>query len=776
MTIKSVLNGLSGRDVATAGLIAALSASGFAYQVMLTRLFSVIFQYHFVFLIVSIAIAGLSVGAALATWMRRRGRFSKVSWSMLSSATLLLALLVAVTGVVFALLPSANLIGVALGAALLPYLVIGLLMAMLFAHFAPMSGVLYAADLIGGALGLVVGLVLVGWIGAFQAVLLLAVLCGLIGLIPAWISTERKLMLRAGVLVVVLAAGWMLNQISGVAALPVAQMQDAPPDKTMLAVLQQDGSEILETRWDTFARVDMVSMADEERFRYVFTDAGAGSIMIRYDGNDESVAWMRDELEYLPFLVRPEQMQNVMILGAGAGRDVVMARLAGAQDITAIEINPALVEMTLAAGDYNGDIFALEGVTTIVADGRNFIERDTRLYDLIYANVVYSQAAAAGHSALAENYIFTREALQAYWRHLSEGGRIGFVTHHGIEGLRLVVAALDMLQGEGLTLQQALEHVSLVSVNSGDAQARTSVVLITQTPWAAEDSMAYSGAAHERGAGALYLPHYMEVGFEQLAMGAITLQDYIRTNRDFQFQPSSDDNPFFYQFRPGLPETLNTTLILSGIVAFVYLSWLIFFYVRTDNRHWKRASLAPYFALLGIAFMLIESPLIQRFQLLLGQPVLSLIAVVGALLVGSGLGSLYSSRYTTQQLPVMVPRYALGVAVAVIVSLVLYPAVIRLALPLDLTLRVLLTIILLLPLGFMMGIPFPAGLRVAYDADPAGIAAFWGANAVASVLGATMAMAVAMVAGFTATMLLGALVYGVAALLVTVSWRPILKP
>lgn len=773
MTAHHTVNNLNGRTTWMLVFVFLLSATGFAYQVMLTRLFSVIFQYHFVFLIVSVAIAGLSVGAAVATLFSRRQR-DGVEWSMLTVAALLLALLLVTVSIVLTLLPSASLVGLVLGAALLPYVAIGFLMALIFARFAPLSGVLYAADLIGGAVGLVLGLGLVGWLGAFEAVLLLGVLCALLAFIPAWVGESRTLQVRAGGMIALLLAGFVFNQTTGAAAFSLSRLQDAPPDKTMLAVLQTPNAALVETRWDAFARVDMVTIGSDETFRYVFMDAGAGSIMVRYNGDASSVEWLRRDLEYLPFTFRTDQMDSVLVLGAGAGRDVLMARLAGADTVTAVEINPAIVEMTRAAADYNGNIFDLPGVNTVIADGRNYIERTDTTYDLIYANVVYSQAAAPGHSALAESYIFTREALHAYWNSLNDDGRIGFVTHHGIEGLRLIVAALDMLQREGMSLPQALEHVSLVSRRSGDVQARTSVVMISRTPWTADEANAYVQQAHQRGAGALYLPHYIEVGFEQMITGAITLDDYIRTNSNFNFTPTTDDSPFFYQFRPGLPESLTDLLIVSLVMAFVYLSWLVFFYVRTDNQHWKRASLAPYFALLGVAFLLIEAPLIQRFHLLLGQPVLALITVVGALLVGSGLGSLYSSRFPLETLPRRVIGFALGVAGLVALSLLVYPPLIRWALPLDLPLRVAVTTLAILPLGFLMGVPFPSGLRVAHVADPNGVAAFWGANAVTSVLGATLAMVVAISVGFSAAMLLGAALYVLVAALIGLSWKPLL--
>jgi SAM-dependent methyltransferase len=764
---------LTGRARAIPVFVFSLSAVGFAFQVLLTRLFSVIFQYHYVFVIVSVAIAGLSIGAALVVLVRRN-RQRVDEWHALTYGTAGLALLLVVVTVVLMLLPSANLLAVVLVAALLPYVAIGFLNALVFARFAPFSGVLYAADLIGGALGLVIAFGVIGWIGAFEAVILLGVICGFLALIPAWIGDQQRLQIKVSGLVALLMVGFLVNRLTALADFTPASLSDAPPDKTMMHVLQDSRAMLIETRWDAFARIDVVTTADDT-FRYVFTDAGAGSIMVRYDGDTSAVEWLTRDIEYLPFTIDAETGGSVLILGAGAGRDVLMARLAGAESITAIEINPAIVDVTREAADYNGSVFDLPGVSTIVADGRNYIERSDKTYDLIYANVVYSQAAAPGSSALAENYIFTREALQTYWERISDQGRIGFVTHHGIEGLRLIVAALDVLQADGMTLQQALRHVALVSRSSGDPQTRTSVVMITRQPWTQQAAAEFVSQVHRRGAGALYMPYYLEVGFEPMIQGVITLDDYIRINSDFNYTPATDDSPFFYQFRPGLPGPLADLLLISVFLAFVYLSWLIFFYVRPDQQQWKRASLAPYFALLGVGFLLIEAPLIQRFSLLLGQPVLALITVVGALLIGSGLGSLFSSRFPVEALPRLVMVFALGTGVMVLISLAVYPALIRWALPMDLWARLLVTAAALFPLGFLMGVPFPSGLRVAHQVDPQGVAAFWGANATTSGLGAAVAMALAIYIGFSAAFVLGVVLYAVIALLTFATWPRLLS-
>jgi hypothetical protein len=749
------------------GGVSLFSCIGFVYEITLTRLFSVILQYYNVFLLVSVAIAGLSLGAALATLLRKYLATHSL-WRSMTAATIVLAGILLGEAFFLSQLRSAELSVLVIGVVIAPFVLIGLLNSIAFARFAEASSKLYAADLLGGVSGLVIAPLLIAEMGAINLLLLLVVIATTATCALIWM--ENQSMLRFP-----LIGAWLLSLVILIANLSSEtitfspeKISDAPPDKTLMAVMQDPRARLLESRWGAFARLDMVETGDDS-LRYVFTDAGAGSIMVRYDGTPESAAWVQDGIEYLPFTL--ENTRKVLVIGAGAGRDVVMAKLAGAEDITAVEINNALVEMTRDSADYNGDIFDIPGVQTVVADGRNYIERSQEAYDLIYANVVYSQAAAPGHSALAENYIFTREALQTYWDHLAENGRIGFVTHHGIEGLRLVIAALDMLQGEGMSLPEALQHVSLASLRGGDPQSRTSVVMIMRQPWEAEQASRFASIGRGLGAGMLYLPHIQELAFEGMLLNTVTLEEYIEDNADFNYTPTTDNRPFFYQFRPGLPDELSSLLVIAVVISFAYLSWVIFFFVRQDNQHWKRASLAPYFALLGAAFLLVEIPLIQRFNLLLGQPVLSLVVVIGSLLIGSGLGSLYSNRFGVEQLPRLVSRLSFGLAVLILISLAVYPWIIRQVLDFSLLLRLLVTVIALLPLGFLMGFPFPSGLRVAHRADPNGIAAFWGANAVTSVLGSAGAMGLAVNYGFSTALALGAGLYGLVALLVYLSWH-----
>jgi hypothetical protein len=160
-----------------------------------------------------------------------------------------------------------------------------------------------------------------------------------------------------------------------------------------------------------------------------------------------------------------------------------------------------------------------------------------------------------------------------------------------------------------------------------------------------------------------------------------------------------------------------------------------------------------YFSLLGLGFLFVEIPLLQRFIVYLGQPAYAFAAVVGALLVASGLGS----RYLAHRL-----RPALGLsllAALVLVYPVLLPVLFETTFGLPFAGRVAVTALVLAPLGLLMGTPFPQGLAVARQAAPGLLPWIWAVNGCASVVSAVLAPMVAIDLGFSVVMVVGAAAY-----------------
>lgn len=118
----------------------------------------------------------------------------------------------------------------------------------------------------------------------------------------------------------------------------------------------------------------------------------------------------RDSPFYLYPYTYAGARDDVLVIGAGTGNDVAVALAQGAQRVDAVEIDPAIMQL---GRDHHPDRpFSDPRVTTHVDDGRAFMERTERRYDLILLALPDSATIVTGQSALRlENYLFTTQAL-----------------------------------------------------------------------------------------------------------------------------------------------------------------------------------------------------------------------------------------------------------------------------------------------------------------------------------------------------------------------------
>jgi hypothetical protein len=172
-----------------------------------------------------------------------------------------------------------------------------------------------------------------------------------------------------------------------------------------------------------------------------------------------------------------------------------------------------------------------------------------------------------------------------------------------------------------------------------------------------------------------------------------------------------------------------------------------------------------YFIAVGLGYILVEITLIQRFVLFLGHPTYALTVVIFLLLLSSGMGSLAARRWAPS-LRVLRPMLFMIIA-GVVLYLGILPLVLKTFVGAVFPLKLLLSGILIVPLGFVMGIPFPTGLRMidSSRSTSEGLTEWaWAMNASASVLGSVLAMVIAIHFGLNITLLCGALAYAFAVL------------
>jgi hypothetical protein len=242
-------------------------------------------------------------------------------------------------------------------------------------------------------------------------------------------------------------------------------------------------------------------------------------------------------------------------------------------------------------------------------------------------------------------------------------------------------------------------------------------------------------------------------------------------------RPTTDDRPFFFnttrlrdQFSTAFGRSmlfgngLSALLTLFGISATLVLLFVIGPLLLGGGR--PGAGWGPwlvYFGALGAGFMLLEVSLLQRFVLLLGHPVYSLTVTLFSLLLGTGVGSLISRRVQPARVRAATTKALTAAVAAGLLTPLALPSLIDLAIAWPLALRIAAAVIVLFPIGVLLGMPLPGGVRLLAASRPEIVPWGWGMNGAFSVIGATLAIFLAMNWGFSMTMLASAAVYATAA-------------
>jgi hypothetical protein len=161
-----------------------------------------------------------------------------------------------------------------------------------------------------------------------------------------------------------------------------------------------------------------------------------------------------------------------------------------------------------------------------------------------------------------------------------------------------------------------------------------------------------------------------------------------------------------------------------------------------------------YFAVLGLAFMLVEVALVQQLTRLVGLPGESLLVVLGGLLVGTGLGSALwgKTRGATAS-------YAITAAVATaLVGALVVPHYVGLAESWPRAVRMVWALVFVVLAGAGLGGGFSLGLRAVRN--PAAVGLAWASNGLGTVAGTLGGLMLGSGIGLRGTCLVAAALYG----------------
>lgn len=768
-------------------------------ELSLTRIFSVTMYYHFAFMAISIALFGLSASGVYVFLMRDRWRDTATERLLVGHAfaftvTTALALAVLVRMRVGLNYSPGN---IALMCALylmssLPFFTGGATITLAISRLTANINAVYAADLLGASAGCILLMPALNVLGAPGAIVGAAVLGAFGGMCLAGPAVpQRWLQLLWAFIGFACVAGYL-------GAFDVSTTKG------------HENHAVLFSKWNSFSRIGVYNQpygawslsgkysGPLPDTRLMDIDSAAGTQILRFNGDLSSVSYLQYELTALGYRLFGEPTGakhdfNALVIGTGGGRDLLSALVFGASRVDGVEINPIIVNdvMRDRFRDYSGDVYDRPDVHVAVEDGRSFVRRSPEHYDIIQASLVDTWAAtAAGAYALSENSLYTVDAFQDYRAHLSDRGVLS-ISRWVFDGLRLVSLAQEAGAREGWN---PADRIAIVQ------HEQVATFLLKKTPFTQAEVRTLADASDRLGFAVLYLPGILPKTFGDnrddyaRLLLATDRQAFYRTY-PLDVTPTTDDRPFFFHttklrnhsfvapfaraiglhvdraVNPGAWATggLTALLVLLGISTALIVLFIIGPLAVTSRTAlapgWPRA--LAYFACLGGGFMLIEVALLQRFVLLLGHPVYSLTVTLFSLLVGTGLGSVLSRRAASGRLNRTAALACIAIAAIALVWGNALPFVVRAAVGWPLALRIALAAALMVPAGLLMGIPLPTGVRLVAAAQPQLVPWAWGINGALSVLGATLAVFIAMNWGFSVTLLCGAGVYACAAALIS---------
>ncbi len=749
-------------------------------ELSLTRIFSVVFYYHFAFLAISIALFGLGVGGVLSYAISPLpgSLYRKLGVVSLIDAAL------AIGAVMFVLGRGAEIgsfeLGVIYFATALPFLGAGIIVSLVIAETIDRVDRIYFFDLLGAAGGCLALVLLLNAFGGPNTVIAVAVLFTAAGAI--WFTLAG---MRFGRIASVFAGLLLTMVVIGNTKYHFIEVRYAKGEKLLTEQF---------TKWNSISRI---GMAAKDGGEMIFIDADASTGVANFDFSHLSARNLNDLLHQgpsIPYNLRPGA--KTLVIGPGGGWDVSRALASGSHDVTGVEINPIIGTeiMRKKFPQLSQRLYLRPDVHIDIEDGRSFVRRSRDKYQIIQATLVDTWAStAAGAFALSENNLYTTDAFRDYLSHLTDDGLLTF-TRWGFdpprESLRLVSLAIEALSDLGE--HDAARHVLVGrsgAVSDLHGWGAQDTVIVSRRPLSDTDVAKARDSFAAAKMSAIYLPgDPARNEFGQLLL-AKDPRAYER-NYKFDITPVNDDRPFFFytvQARDvgrylldnaraadakvnQAVQKLFAALIVSIVaVAVILILPPVVLGAKLPREKSVRWFLL-YFLAIGAGYILIEVALIQKFVLFLGHPTYALTVVIFSMLVSSGLGSFVSRRLIGDRNGRLLAVLAIAAALVGLLAAIVQP-VLSAGVGLPLAVKVLATVLMIAPAGFAMGMPFPTGLRLLEQRHEPSVRWAWSLNAAASVLGSVSALVLALYLGLVETMCIGAGMYLCALAVIAVSPR-----
>ncbi len=771
------------------------------FEILLTRIFSVTMWYHMAFMAVSIAMFGMTVGSLWvylhpSRYVPEQVQRQLAVNSFYFSISIIFSFLTHLECPVIYKLSFMGIYSLTLTYLVIsiPFIFSGICVCLALTKFPGHIGKLYAADLTGAALGCIALIYLLRIFDGPSAVLVVSVIAAFAALFFSARLPSKKLYK--------LVFLWMLL-ISIVAGTNTVMAGDESQFIRLIwvkGILESDKDYIpLYQKWNSYSRIAVYGnpAVPGKPFGWGLSstlpsntkslslmlniDENAGTPITYFNGNVKGLYYLKYDIINLAHYIR--QDANVLVVGAGGGRDILSALAFGQKSVTAVEINKDILNtVNKHYGSYSGHLDSIPNVHFVNDEARSFIARTKDKFDLIQVSFIDTWAAtAAGAFVLTENSLYTVEAWNTFFTHLTPHGVLTFSRWYSQktpdEIYRLTTLACAMLKQQGVTDPRS--HIVIVK-KMNNAEKGVGTMIITKEPFSEKELDTLDDTMDMLQFEPLLTPRYAANStFALLASGKNT--DDFLVKFPINITPPTDDSPFFFNmvrlkdfFRgkfndlgalPINAEAIAVLGVLLIVVLILTILCIIVPLILTTDKSLLHGVLPLFlfFSFIGLGFMFIEISQMQRLIIFLGHPVYGLSVVLFGLLISSGFGSFLTNFFSPRFADSPIRRFGLFIIPIILILIgLLTPYSVKLFQTSTTPIRIVVSTLMLFPLGLFMGMAFPLGMKLASMRSRDLTPWLWGLNGATSVCASVLAIVISLNAGISTTYWTGVACYFIA--------------
>ncbi|MGA8613581.1 MAG: hypothetical protein WB760_18305 [Xanthobacteraceae bacterium] len=772
------------------------------FQIVQTRILSVIAWYYLAFFAISVAMLGMTVGAVWVYLRRERFQSASLPVTLSNFALATAVVMPASLSVQFCLITTISLSlttviswSLLLAAMALPYIFSGVVVCLALTRSPFPTGQVYGVDLLGAALGCVAVLLILNFLDGPTTVVVCGVASGLSALAFAASADdeERKLLesrpwwQRPAPVVIALLLLALINLLAPIGIRPIL-VKDA---------LETSGLDVYE-KWNSYSRIRArpprlgfpalwaasPKLPPHTRIPEVLLniDGSATTTMFRYDGTRGSISFLQYDLVNLAYHL--PGIHKAAVIGVGGGRDIMSAHLFGVPDITGVELNPIFIKLLTHDRFYQSfsNLTALPNLKLHVDDARSWFVSTKEKFDLVQMSMIDSWAATgAGAFSLSENGLYTLEGWRAFLKTVNDDGIFtvsrwfspGDVNETG----RMIGLATAALLDAGV--KDVRPHLFVARADN------VATLVLSKAPFSDDKLRVLEDTTRNLGFGVLLAPD--QPPESKLLQTIVQSENLTALNHAvaaayLDLTVPTDNRPFFFnQLRfSDIPEvmrlllnhTLQEGVIRGNLFASVVLVLILFISIiavittilvplRAAARDCPRSLVVVgslFFSLIGMGFMLAEIALLERFSVYLGHPIYSLGVSLFSLILASGLGSL-TSDWLKLDTHGKLLIWGSTVVLYLMVMERFLPAVLESTTDRERLVRIGISLSAIMPLGFLLGFAFPTGMRLLEAVDRQPTPWFWGINGATGVLASVLGVMFSMSLGIDVTLLISAVCY-----------------